>query len=793
MLKNFGVRGRLLLSFIGISCFAVLATGAAMYSFLIVQTLLDKITEQRVPTALAAQELSSRVERSLAETPTLLAASTPLEHSQSWDRISAEIVAIDKLLSLLRSHGFAADTLELLNNDLELLRANLFSIYTIVGERIVLAKRKEMLLEEILKTQEETLTILDPMITSASNNVQRLRSAIDDSRLSPEDRSIAKDELIDSLTLFASLQQTLQRVTEIHLILIGTVAADKHEHLDLSRFRIQWSIEALVTLSTVVGSQARIIINVEIERFRLFAEGENSMPSLRARELTLINNGESVKGENVLVSQKLTDFVDLIVQDTQLDISKATLQAHAIQKKSSIILILIMLLSLASSVLIVWLYVGRNLITRLTALSTSMLAIAGGNLRTALPPTGSDEIGSMASALEVFRDTAVEVEEKNLREIAEARQRLVDAVESISEGFVLYDKEDRLVLSNSRYRELLYPDEEDAFPPGTPFAKIIRMAAERGLVNDAEGRIEEWIAKRLAQHHNPKDMFVQRRDKDLWIQISERKTADGSTVAVYTDISKLKQTETELAKLVKELEVARDNAMAADRAKSGFLATMSHELRTPLNAILGYTELVLDKIYGDVPEKIEEVLQRLEKNGRHLLNLINDILDISKIEAGQLSLALDDYSVGGLIQTVYTSVESLAAEKNLKLSIDVPDDLPVGRGDEQRITQVLMNLLGNAIKFTEEGEITVNVREVDGSFLVSVSDTGKGLSIVDQNIIFQEFRQVDGSSTREKGGTGLGLSIAMKLVEMHGGHIWVESELGKGSIFRFKIPVRVMQ
>ena len=245
------------------------------------------------------------------------------------------------------------------------------------------------------------------------------------------------------------------------------------------------------------------------------------------------------------------------------------------------------------------------------------------------------------------------------------------------------------------------------------------------------------------------------------------------------------------ARLFKEVEEKSRELAIADKHKSEFLANMSHELRTPLNAILGYTELILDKIYGDVPGKIQEVLERLEKNGRHLLGLINDVLDLSKIEAGQLTLSLNEYSMGELVQTVSTSVEALASEKNLELSVNVPTDPIIGKGDEQRIAQVLLNLLGNAIKFTEEGEVRVEVVVSDQTFLVSVSDTGPGLSETDQKRIFKEFQQVDGSSTRIKGGTGLGLSIAKRIVEMHGGRIWVESTVGKGSIFWFTLPIRV--
>ena len=245
------------------------------------------------------------------------------------------------------------------------------------------------------------------------------------------------------------------------------------------------------------------------------------------------------------------------------------------------------------------------------------------------------------------------------------------------------------------------------------------------------------------------------------------------------------------ARLFNEIEEKGRELEVVNKHKSEFLANMSHELRTPLNAILGYTELIVDNIYGDVPEKIREVLGRLEKNGRHLLGLINDVLDLSKIEAGRLTLSLNEYSMGEVIETVFNSVEALAAEKKLDLKIRDHTNHAIGKGDEQRIAQVLLNLLGNAIKFTEKGGVRVESAVSNESFLVSVSDTGPGLSETDQKRIFEEFQQADGSSTRKKGGTGLGLSIAKKIVEMHRGCIWVESTLGKGATFKFKIPVRV--
>jgi signal transduction histidine kinase len=229
----------------------------------------------------------------------------------------------------------------------------------------------------------------------------------------------------------------------------------------------------------------------------------------------------------------------------------------------------------------------------------------------------------------------------------------------------------------------------------------------------------------------------------------------------------------------------------ASQHKSQFLANMSHELRTPLNAILGYTELMADGAYGEPSEKTLGVLKRLEANGRHLLGLINDVLDLSKIEAGQLVLELSDYSIQDIAQTVRSTLEPLAADKKLAFKLELAPKLPSGRGDGRRLTQVLINLVGNAIKFTDAGEVVIKAVATDGSFLLSVRDTGPGISAADQARLFQEFQQADNAITRKKGGTGLGLAISKRIIEMHGGRIWVESQPSQGSTFAFTLPVIV--
>jgi signal transduction histidine kinase len=244
------------------------------------------------------------------------------------------------------------------------------------------------------------------------------------------------------------------------------------------------------------------------------------------------------------------------------------------------------------------------------------------------------------------------------------------------------------------------------------------------------------------------------------------------------------------ARLFEELEQKGRELAAASRHKSEFLANMSHELRTPLNAVLGYAELIQDGIYGEVSAKMQDVLERIQQNGRHLLGLINAVLDLSKIEAGQLTLQPVDYSIRELALGVISGTEALAAAKNLALELEVAADLPPGRGDDRRITQVLLNLVGNAIKFTDAGSVGIRAHVEGGNFVVAVSDTGVGIAAEDQQRVFEEFQQVDSSSTRKKGGTGLGLAIAKRIVELHRGRIWVESTLGEGTTFYFTLPLR---
>jgi signal transduction histidine kinase len=245
------------------------------------------------------------------------------------------------------------------------------------------------------------------------------------------------------------------------------------------------------------------------------------------------------------------------------------------------------------------------------------------------------------------------------------------------------------------------------------------------------------------------------------------------------------------ARLFREIEDKSRQIEAANRHKSEFLANMSHELRTPLNAIIGFSEVLGERMFGELNEKQAEYTEDILSSGRHLLSLINDILDLSKVEAGKMEVELAKFDLPMAIENALTLIRERAVRHGITLSRTVDERLGDFVADERKVKQVLLNLLSNAVKFTSEGgRIEVNARMSDGSVEISVSDTGIGIAAEDQEAIFEEFRQVGTDYSHKREGTGLGLTLTKKFVEMHGGKIWVKSDLGKGSIFTFTLPIR---
>jgi signal transduction histidine kinase/DNA-binding response OmpR family regulator len=426
-------------------------------------------------------------------------------------------------------------------------------------------------------------------------------------------------------------------------------------------------------------------------------------------------------------------------------------------------------------------FIVRSIAKPLGRLIGTIHRLGAGDLDVTIPEPGSDEIGAMARTLALFRDS---MRERNrlTAERERERQTLSAAIATISDGFVLYDKDDRIVVCNDRVREI-YPGIADLFRPGMKLREILEIAVARRLVEDSP---DEWIAERMRQHAAPHSVVEYSYQGDHWVRISERKTQDGGTVAVYTDITELKRRQM-------ELEQAREQAEQASRTKSRFLASMSHELRTPLNAIIGLTEMMVNNAARFGTEKAGEPLRRVERAGKHLLDLINQVLDLSKIEAGKLDLNPEMVNVARLVDEVIGTARPMAEQNKNQLSVDCPAGIAPIVVDALRLRQVLLNLLSNACKFTKGGEVSLRVRSVSIEsrpwLEFAVADTGIGMTPEQVGKLFEEFTQADQSTARRYGGTGLGLAISRRLCRMMCGDVTVTSEPGKGSLFVVRLPL----
>ena len=443
-------------AFFGISALAVLATAAALYAFLQVGEVVDRITRDRVPPALASLQLSRQAERVAAAAPSVLAATSKAEHSTVSAAVAVEMSRLEVLRTDLRDATLGTVPLAEIEEAAIVLRRNLKELDSLVAARLDVVARKEDLLDRLSATTTGSQRLVATGILVMDSRLPHWRAVAADTSLPPDRRAAAMADLAQAIAAYIPQQKAQQEISAVNDALVKTANAPTPGDLALILFPLRRSLTALETASTQIDEKLRTRFQQRVEEFKALTDGEKSILKAREDEFAVLAQGEKLLAENNRLSRNLTAAVDRLVATADQEIAASGREAAVVQRYGTGVVLGSAFFSLLSSVLVVWLYVDRSLLARLGAVSQGMLAIAGGNLHAPLPAAGSDEIGHMAEALRLFRDTAVEVEEKNLRDVAEARQRLIDAIESISEGFALYDGEDRLVLSNSRYRELLY-------------------------------------------------------------------------------------------------------------------------------------------------------------------------------------------------------------------------------------------------------------------------------------------------------------------------------------------------
>ncbi|MCZ8042564.1 MAG: ATP-binding protein [Beijerinckiaceae bacterium] len=390
---------------------------------------------------------------------------------------------------------------------------------------------------------------------------------------------------------------------------------------------------------------------------------------------------------------------------------------------------------------------------------------------------------------------------------ATADARLRDAVEAISEAFVLWDANNRLVLCNAKYQQL------HKLPPELAVAGVCHDEIMR---SSAQPSIDQEPMRSL-RGHDGSSSYEARLSDGRWLQINGRRTKDGGSVSVGTDITKLKQQEERLTQSehqllmhVTDLKASRQKleaqaqqltdmaeryleqkavAESANRAKSEFLANMSHELRTPLNAIIGFSEIMRDGLFGQLDEKYGDYVRDIHSSGGYLLRFIDDILNMSRLESGKVSLEKSDVAIGLVVDEAVRAVQDEIDRKGLALTIEGPRDTHL-EADPHALYQILGNLLDNAVKFTPDaGQVAIRIRPVPGAVNIFVEDSGIGIPKDKIHRIGRPFEQVEGDLTRSYKGSGLGLAIARSLTELHGGSLRLRSAIGAGTIVMVHLPL----
>jgi signal transduction histidine kinase/DNA-binding response OmpR family regulator/HAMP domain-containing protein len=604
--------------------------------------------------------------------------------------------------------------------------------------------------------------------------------------------------IVSSILLTQALYRSADRTAETK-VLFDLAATASAAHVTFGELRY-WLTDLSVSLlmnsqRNAEAARERLLVQLD----RLSKSSPDAVDAIRtetdAYVKTALEAADSYTQDNRIIgnallaearthSRNVDATLNKLVEQVSADAEAARNEAvRQAQKTATTAGILIALVALIGSLLTM--LVLRSIVGPLRRLNRVIGELTEGRYDVEIPVEGRDELGAMARTLRLFRAGAIE--KKQLEDEAERqRQTIAAALEAISDGFVLFDAEDKVILANSKYCEI-FPDYEPAALPGQSIEDILRRRLESGQINLKGTPQEEWIAQRLRVHKNPAGSIHEGRFGKRWVRITKRKTPDGGTVAVYTDITELKQRQV-------ELERAKSHAESTNEAKSRFVASVSHELRTPLNAIIGYSEMLIEDASDQQMQESVPELEKIASAGRHLLALINDILDLSKIEANKMEIFLETFDVAGLVRDVQATVTPLMAKNRNRFVLDLDGDLGEMHSDQTKLRQNLFNLLSNAAKFTNSGLVTLTVRRdrrPDSDWLMfKVSDTGIGMTPQQQERLFDAFTQADASTTRNYGGTGLGLSITRSFCRMIGGSVTVESDLGKGSTFTMEIPAK---
>ena len=662
------VRWRFLLAFLGISAFAVLAAAAAMWAFLQLGRVVERTTEQRAPAALASLELSRQAERIVAAAPALLAASSETARAEVAAGIRAQLAGLQGLLARLRDTAPDAAALGGIEPAVAGLGRNLDALDGLVAERLASARRKEDLLRRLSTTIVGAQRLVTPGILVLDSQLAAWRRT-----------GGSGEDLARAIAGFVPLQKAQLEIAAVNDNLLKAADAPAPADLPLLSFPLKRSLYALEALVPDLESSLQGRFLDRVHELGALVEGPDAVPAVRGRELDALGRGERLLAENAALSRTLTGAVDELVAAGKADIGAAGAEARGVRRLSTAVLAAVVLGSLLSSALIVWLYVDRSLVGRLKALEREHAADRGRRARGAPAARGRR------------RDRP---DGRGAARLPRHRGRGRGAAAARAAG---RPRHDRVRRPDPRPRAAgAHPQPRLRPPRRRPrrgagarphFRQVMEAARAAGFYDVPDAEWEDYADRRLAEIG---DGVVAPREWRLpdgrVLEYQCVPLPDGGRMLTYFDLTRLKEAEA-------ELRAAKEQAELASRAKSDFLASMSHELRTPLNAIIGITEMLKEDAADDGRAELAEPLGRILRAGRLLLELINEVLDLAKIEAGKLELHPEELDLDALLEDVTETAEPLADKNRNRLALERPARLGRFVADPVRLRQIVLNLL----------------------------------------------------------------------------------------------------
>jgi signal transduction histidine kinase len=844
---RYGLRERLLLSFVAISGFAVVAAVVGSYAFHAIGEALHQVTVKSVPPAIATLELAQRTERIVAAGPALLAATDNAAFAGASSTVEEQVREAARLLNDLPDRGVTTDKLIEIQDVFNQVAANLGALKSVAQRRIAAANHKAALVSDIYHAYGQFRAIWTPKFEELKGHIAALQRSLDAADSTPEARLAALNRLNSALQDLAPLEQIQQQAAIAFESLMRAAGADTQPALGSIQQQVDRAVVRIDDLVSGLDPDVSLALIVPLGQLRASAMGSSSIKSARQVELDAAYDGQRLIVENSALSAKLSKAVEALGTAAKQGIAAATEQTRSVQELGRLGLLAVVALSLISSALIGWLYVGRNIVARLTQLSGAMLAIAGGRRDIPVSVRGSDEVAAMGRAVEVFRQNAVELDQL-LAERADAASRLEKIVEertaelqrrgavlrvtfdNMQHGVLMFDRAQKLAAWNRQVMQLL--DLPEAFLAGEPrFTDFIRFLADRGEygVTDAEAAVQRVLAA-ASQHH----AFDRTRPNGTVLEVRHNPLPEGGIVVIYTDITAAKQRERDLEaardaaaeasrtmeEAYRELKATQANLVHAEKMASlgQLTAGIAHEIKNPLNFVnnfagvsaelLGELKEALGPTMGSLPAEtcaeVEDLvttlngnLSKIAEHGRRADGIVKSMLLHSRGGSGERQNVDINPLIEEALNLAYHGARAQDKEFNITIERELDPNLGPIELVPQDITRVFLNLFGNGFYATKKRQqdrkanadyrpvLRVATRDLGDRVEARVRDNGVGVPADVQAKLFTPF-----FTTKPTGeGTGLGLSISYDIVtQQHGGTITVESRVNEFTEFVIRLP-----